>query len=170
MGYFVGILYFTPVLFIGLLLLLVLVVAVLVHRFLKWSRFVSTALGFGLAIAIGGYSHWFLVTNISSSKDRDEAAAVASILRAEYPFAMDRDGGPRFNIRPHPKRTEFIVFGVVDPAEQDKIVEITRRARAAVPHKPLILTFKPQARYRGSPTGVQTRIDEDPLRVERIEN
>ena len=169
MKFFASLLYFYPIAFIVLILVAAVAIAVFVRRIMKWSVFASAALAACIAIAIAGSSYWALVSNLATAKDHAEAAAVAKVLRAAYPFRTKEAAGPSFYTRPHPKRSEFIVYGVVDPAEQDKILAILKQARSVAPNKPLVVTFKPAEKFRSDSSGFSSRVDQSPLRVERVD-
>lgn len=97
-----------------------------------------------------------------SGDDADEAGAVAAALEKRYDFPVKsklEPTKPAVGAWPGVDVTTIVIVGVIDPAEQDKIVAIVQDIRQAVAKKPIVVRFyreevlttwsNPETRTRG---------------------
>ena len=92
--------------------------------------------------AFGIFVYWAAM-NSPSSRDLDDVKNVASAIK--YPFPKGHhpniDGRPSLYFRPHPRRSEIIIYGVQDQGQQDDIIAMIRQGQEKVPNKPVVVTF-----------------------------
>lgn len=103
--------------------------------------FVAAVLLVGL-LAFVIFVYWMAV-NTPSSRDLDDVKTIASAIR--YPFPKiehpNVDGSPSLYFRPHPRRSEIIIYGVTDQSQQDGIITMIRNGQKKIPKKPVVVTF-----------------------------
>ena len=174
--------YFHPLLFLSLLFLIGIIVAIIAKKQFKFGHWGSIGIGLLVIVLLGGTYFWSIAYNTPGSKDYDDAKAITKQLTAEYPFVERRSpsygppNGPTFYSLPHPRRTSIDIYGVTEKAEQDKILSIVTKARTAVPHKPVMVTFFAEEKFEplrnpdGSISKGFQRVEQVPLRKEQIDN
>ena len=93
-----------------------------------------------------GVFYLYLLENNPSSRDVDDVHDAASAIK--YPFFDSKggqfentDGHPSLYLRPHPRRSEIIIYGVLDQQQQNEIITMITRGQEKVPNKPVLVTF-----------------------------
>jgi hypothetical protein len=108
-----------------------------------------------VALLILGALTFWISSSKASSKDVDDAQAVGTALTFPFPKQEHPNlaGVPSLYVRPHPRKTEFIIYGILDREQQDTIVSQLRTGQTRVPRKPVVVTFLEREVWSGSAGG-----------------
>ncbi|HZV54254.1 MAG TPA: hypothetical protein VFF82_04875 [Rhodocyclaceae bacterium] len=130
---------------------------------------IALSMAFLVALLVLGALTFWISWSKASSKDVDDAQVAGSALTFPFPKHENPNfgGAPSMYVRPNPRRTEFIIYGVLDREQQDLIVAQLRAGQAKLPRKPVVVTFLEREVWSGSPGGY-SRGKERTVRQETI--
>jgi hypothetical protein len=107
-----------------------------------------------LAVALAACAPYVAPWEFTTGEDIAEAERVATLLaqRSGLPELGNSDPGTRkgFDRAANARISSMIVFDVMDPAEQDRIIEILRDIRKSV-RKPILVGFVKTSVDRSKP-------------------
>jgi hypothetical protein len=106
-----------------------------------------------LAVALGACAPYVAPWEFTTGEDIAEAERVAALLaqRSGLPqLGMDLGTRKGFNRTANARISSMIVYDVIDPAEQDRVIEILREIRQSV-RKPILVGFVKTSVDRSKP-------------------